>query len=264
MPATYTHAIYGEKVLELCDDQTKTMIERHRNLYNIGLSGPDILFFYRPIGKDLKGISDLGNHMHELAARDFFMQAKDKIKQSANSEAALVYILGFINHFVLDSECHPLINQFTALNEVSHSELESELDAVFMREKGLNPVKTKVMEHIQVKKEDAEIIAPFFNIEAKEVMEALKTMKLLLNFFVAPSSLKRNFIYFAMKKIGVYQKYQGLIFNYEPRKDTVEICRLLKEKVENIKGESVRLINEYQMNADTDSALDQRYDLSYE
>lgn len=264
MPATYTHAVYGDKVYQLCDDKMKALIDQYRGYYDIGLSGPDILFFYRPIGKDEKGISDLGNHMHELAARDFFTQARCKIKESSNPEAALAYILGFINHFVLDSECHPIINQYTATHEVSHSELESELDAVFMREKGLNPVKTKVTEHIQAKKEYAEVIAPFFGLEAKEVLEALKTMKLLLNIFVAPSHLKRNFIYSVMKKVGVYKKYQGLIFNYEPRQDTIEICQLLKEKLEMVKGESVRLMQEYQMSLDTNGSLDQRYDLSYE
>lgn len=264
MPATYTHAIYGEKVYQLCDDKMKALIDQYRGYYDIGLSGPDILFFYRPIGKDEKGISDIGNHMHELAAREFFMQARLKIKESSNPEAALAYILGFINHFVLDSECHPIINQYTSVNEVTHSELESELDALFMREKGLNPVKTRTTEHILAKKEYAEVIAPFFGLESKEVLEALKTMKLLLNIFIAPSALKRKFIYFVMKKVGVYQKYQGLIFNYEPRKDTIEICQVLKEKLENIKGESVRLMKEYQMSLDTNEALDQRYDLSYE
>ena len=47
MPATYTHAVFGQKVLMALDPALRERIEKHRDLYDIGLHGPDILFFYQ-------------------------------------------------------------------------------------------------------------------------------------------------------------------------------------------------------------------------
>lgn len=262
MPATYTHGVYGEKVLEALDEKTQELIQKHRGLYDIGLSGPDILFFFRPFGSH--PVQMIGYDLHEVPARDFFMNAREVILKSKDSEAALVYILGFVNHFVLDSECHPLVNKTTSEMDVSHSELESEFDAMLMREKGLDPVRTSVCAHMIPKKEYAKVIAPFFEIEPKEVHESLVTLRWLLNFFVAPSEMKRKFIYAVMKKVGAYDHYQGLIFNREAREDTKEVCQQLRKGFDYAIETSVRFIDEYQRTLTTGEALDERYDRNFE
>lgn len=262
MPATYTHGVYGKRVLEALDNQTKQMIEKHRSCYDIGLSGPDILFFYQPLKSN--EIKKIGYDMHDVAARGFFMKARKLIQKSSDPEAALVYVLGFINHFVLDSACHPLVNEAEKSTGVTHSEIESELDAHLMRESGLDPIRTSVCEHIQTKQKDAQMIAPFFGIQDHEVLEALKTLKWFLNLFVAPSELKRRFIFFIMRKTGMYDHYHGLIFNREPNKKTRETVNQLKCEFDCAVEISVRLIQEYQRTLLTDELLDERYDRNYD
>ena len=262
MPATYTHAIYGEQVYLKLEDKTKQLIDKYRELYDIGLSGPDILFFYRFYKKNL--VSEIGFGMHLLPARDFFTQARLIIQQSPNPEAALVYILGFINHFVLDSECHPVINQIVKEKGVNHSELESEWDASIMRMKSLDPIRTRVCDHIHCRKEYAEIIAPFFKVEANDLLESLRTMKLILNACVAPQNWYRNFVFWAMKKTGAYEKYYGLVFNREAREDLKEVIEGLQFSMENVVSVSVQLIEEYISTLTTTKALHERYDLNYE
>ena len=52
MPAVYAHRRFGEKVLAACqNDVARTAIESYLDLYNIGLQGPDILFYYDPLRK---------------------------------------------------------------------------------------------------------------------------------------------------------------------------------------------------------------------
>ena len=47
----------------------KDIIDQNINYYNIGLQGPDILFFYRPLKKT--SVSALGSKLHEDIAREF-------------------------------------------------------------------------------------------------------------------------------------------------------------------------------------------------
>ena len=50
MPAAYTHYRFGRDVLALLPEELRSVITAHRALYDIGLHGPDIFFFYRPLG----------------------------------------------------------------------------------------------------------------------------------------------------------------------------------------------------------------------
>lgn len=262
MPATYTHAVYGEMVLEALDEKTRALIEKHRDCYDIGLSGPDILFFYQPL-KD-NPVKAHGYQMHEEAARPFFEGSRKTILQSKDSEAALVYILGFINHFVLDSQCHPLINRISRETWISHSELESELDALLMRERGLDPIKTKVTLHLHPDQHNCAVIAPFFNVTEKEIKSALVSMKRFLNLFVAPSSLKRQIIFTGMKLAKVYDGLHGLVFNREPLAEYAETCQTLKRLITEAVPVSVSLMEEYLAKLETSAALNERYDSNYE
>ena len=55
MPALYAHDRFGEKVSEKSDGELKNIIFKYYNQYEVGLQGPDILFFYRPYhGNDVE------------------------------------------------------------------------------------------------------------------------------------------------------------------------------------------------------------------
>ena len=262
MPATYAHGIFGENVLNTLDERTRGLIQKYRNLYDIGCSGPDILFFYRPLKSN--PIRQLGNAMHNVPARDFFMKARTLIRTSSDPEAALVYVLGFINHFVLDSECHPMVGKAVLETGVTHSEIESELDALLMREDGLDPIRTRACDRIVFTAKDCEIIAPFFGLTSSEIKESINTMKLFLNFFVAPSEVKRKLIFWAMKKVNMYDHYHGLVFNREVNPVSAPTCAWLREHMDIAIEASVRMINEYQRTLITTEELDERYDRTYD
>lgn len=46
MPSTYAHRVFGERVLHRCPQSLASAIREHRQLYDIGLHGPDVLFYY--------------------------------------------------------------------------------------------------------------------------------------------------------------------------------------------------------------------------
>ena len=262
MPATYTHAVYGQMVLDQLEPALGERIQAHRPCYDIGLSGPDILFFYKPLAKN--PVKELGYGMHKKPARAFFEKARKRIPKGQNPEAALAYILGFINHFVLDSQCHPLINQTVRELPISHSHLESELDAVLMRERGLDPSRTRVTEHIHPTRENAQVIAPFFEVETDQVQKALDTMKRVLNLFVAPGRIKRGIVRAGLRLAGQYEGLEGLMIRREADPACAEICRTLRQQMEEAVPVSCRLIREFLEKQAGEEPLDPRYDRDFE
>ena len=46
MPSTYAHRRFGANVLEHLPDEVRVQLEMNRELYDIGLHGPDLLFYY--------------------------------------------------------------------------------------------------------------------------------------------------------------------------------------------------------------------------
>lgn len=71
----------------------------------------------------------------------FFWKSTKYNKKSNNKEESLSYILGFLCHFMLDSECYPYINKVTQENNLSHTEIESEFDKLLINE-GCKNIKT--------------------------------------------------------------------------------------------------------------------------
>lgn len=49
MPSTYAHYRLGQEVLDNLTGGIKSTILNHKELYDIGLHGPDILFYYKPL-----------------------------------------------------------------------------------------------------------------------------------------------------------------------------------------------------------------------
>ena len=81
-------------------------IEVNRELFDIGLHGPDILFYYQVFSKN--HVNGLGYKMHDQMADAFFKRAVEVIGASEDKGAARAYIYGFICHFALDSDINTL------------------------------------------------------------------------------------------------------------------------------------------------------------
>ena len=139
MPTTYAHDLFGKRVYRRLPDKLQHLIRSNGNLYRIGQHGPDILREKDP----------------ELMA----------------------YMLGFGCHYILDSTCHPYVNQVAKEGKVSHTLLEKELDRMLMYETGKNPlrfypshgIKAKYMAARTIHKVLPAFITEFFMSQEPEV-----------------------------------------------------------------------------------------------
>lgn len=236
MPTTYAHYSLGQKVRQAVGKQQGRIIESYPELFNIGLHGPDLLFYYNALTKN--AINQLGFRLHELPGSLFFQNAAAVIRKQERKEPCYAYIYGFICHFSLDVCCHGYIDEKIKASGVSHAEIEAELDRELMVRDGLDPIRHKVTGHLVPSEENAEVIQAFFpNIEGRQIYKCMKDMVFYLNMLTAPSKLKRNVIFAMLRAAGHYEGMHGLIINYEKN----PLCEDSTERLIMLYQDAVRL-----------------------
>lgn len=116
-------------------EEVKKVIRENGELYRIGLHGPDIFFYYFIFKNHVSGV---GYRMHKGKSQSLFIQGMSQVRETKD-QALLAYLLGFGCHYLLDSACHPFVNEMHDKGRISHSLLETEFDRLLMEETGKDP-----------------------------------------------------------------------------------------------------------------------------
>lgn len=244
MPSTYAHYRFSRAVLNNLPKETAEIIKSNIDLFDMGIHGPDLLFYYHPL--QVNPINQRGYAMHDEAALDFFAPAGEVIEQNDYSPAHLAYIYGFICHFALDRSCHKYIDEKIAESGVTHAEIEVEFDRRLLLHDGYNPVTKCLTEHIQPSIHSAEVIADFFpTVTAEQIYKAERSFVYYNSLLLAPSPIKRGVIYSLLRVSGNYREMHGLMVNYKPNpkcKDSNKI--LMRHYTDGVK-DAIYLINHY-------------------
>ncbi|MBR0409684.1 MAG: hypothetical protein IJI25_01595 [Eubacterium sp.] len=179
MPTTYTHYVFGQEVKNLLPIKLQGLIEPLEDYYNIGVHGPDILFYYRAFCKNR--INQYGVKVHKEPMKTFLDHAFTVFEDQPQKKAAFAYLAGFMTHFILDSTCHPYIRRRIRETGVCHAEIERDWDSVMMQRDHLNPVSHLVARHIYPRPEYCRVIAPYYDLTPLQMKNSLMDMKLVLN-----------------------------------------------------------------------------------
>ena len=262
MPSTYAHRRFGADVLVQLPRELRERITPYRPLYDMGLHGPDLMFYYRALQSN--PVNRLGNAMHEQPGRVFFTRARGVVNTARNKNAALAYALGFVCHFALDSTCHPYVERYTRESGVSHCEIETEFDNQLMREDGLDPMHFFTAGHIRPNREFAKIIAPFSeNVTADETYGAMRGMVRVHHLLQATSPVKRWVVLTALKAAGTYDVMHGLVANLQPNPRCEASDKELEALYQQALPLAVRLITEYVEGLSNGAPLDKAYDHTF-
>jgi hypothetical protein len=127
MPASYTHQCFGDDVLPHLSTMLQDLIKSHKDYYDLGLQGPDLFFYFHPTRQSM--VKEYGLKLHQESAHPFFEERIAYLHMNQD-ERAIAYMLGFINHYLLDSALHPLINKTGR-----HFACERDLDHFFIEER---------------------------------------------------------------------------------------------------------------------------------
>ncbi len=262
MPSTYAHYRLGKEVALSLPEGLRNIINKHIELYDIGLHGPDILFYYKPYFANR--VNQTGFGMHEEPGKYFFEGAGNIIRAKEKKEAHLAYIFGFICHFVLDSQCHGYIDEKIERSGVTHTEIEAEFDRELLQRDGYNPISKSLTEHILPSERSGKVISEFFqDVTAEEIILSLESMKHCNQMLLAPRLYKRLVIYGILAVTGNYKEMHGLVINRKPNLNCEDSTEMLKRLYVTAVGESIRLITEYADYIRQKQPLDNRYRLTF-
>lgn len=245
MPTTYAHYQFGKDVIRTLPGPLQKAIENHRQLFDIGLYGPDIFFYYRIFHKNR--VNAIGYRMHEEYADTFFEHAAEVIEQSKNKSAARAYMYGFICHFALDSECHKYVEKMIQVSGITHSEIEMEFDRMILVRKHIDPMTFHRANCIHPTINNAAVIAEFFDgVSAKEIRKTLRYMILCDKLLTAPNPMKRKVLFFGMKVTGQYEGVHGMVMSEQPNPACKKYCQILNGVYHGAVPIAGKMIGQYQ------------------
>ncbi|NLM06694.1 MAG: zinc dependent phospholipase C family protein, partial [Tissierellia bacterium] len=175
MPAIYAHYVFGNSLIDTLSEDSKRVVSNHRSAFDLGVQGPDFLFF-KDFGGDEKSVK-FGGKIHDTPCKETLKIFKE-VYEKDKSEMQLAYILGFLAHFTLDTIAHEYINKVVREDGIDHHELETEFDRFMMLVDDRDPLSVKVeylikTEH-ETRKEIAKLYLPYEVMNEKELKKAMK------------------------------------------------------------------------------------------
>ena len=228
MPTTYAHWRFGDKCIRMLPDDLQNIILNNRAIFDYGVHGPDIFFYYNCLKHN--EVNRYGSAMHDIPYKDTLAQIKENFKKTENKDMALSYLLGFTCHFTLDSYCHGFIEKVDETMPYSHGIIESQFDRYLLIKDGFNPVTKSVTDMFHPDEKMAKVISGLFNKFDEDIIyKTLKDQKLYLNLLKDNSDIKRFFLTTAMD-IAKVPSFKDLL--------------ITKENVEELKPINIRL-NKY-------------------
>ena len=228
MPAVYAHTRFGGRVLEKLPEEAGDIVRQEREIYNIGLQGPDILFYYHPLQRN--DVNRMGEALHAESGRQFFGRVLKHMEEDGTPDekkARKAYVYGMLCHFALDSTCHAYINPAVTM-EASHSAIEGDFDRALLARDGLVPEAADTVRDFRPDERTALLITPFYEgLDLKTVRRSMALYRFYHRALRCPGRFKREFIYGGLKIRGFYHSLRGHIVCPEPD----PLCRETTEKL---------------------------------
>lgn len=140
MPANYALHRFGADALRLLPGQMQGNIQRFRRLYNAGLHGQDLFFYFKPTKET--PIRSLRGTYDAMTGREFFEKAAAQLKQNP-SEGGTACLYGLLAQYCLKSTLAPLFAAELQKGTVNRTELEVEFDRYLLGLDGKTPAHTQ-------------------------------------------------------------------------------------------------------------------------
>ena len=262
MPGAYAHYKVGQSVLAQLTKGIRDTAEQESELYNLGLHGPDLLFYYKPYLRTRT--SAAGFRAHKKSGREFFTAAAAAAAASENTAAARAYFNGTVCHFALDSLCHPYVEAAMKKQRANHLEIESSLDRALMLADGLDPLCHRPCAHIRPSERSAAIIAPFYKrIPPKTIFAAEKSMLAITDLLYASPLIKRRRMLRLLRMIGLGRLIGGMFIPERDNPNCTESDRALTALCAEAVEYSLRLIGQMEAFLSDGTPLGKEFDHTF-
>ena len=244
MPTTYSHYRFGKEVYSALTPKQKTVIDSYRGLYDLGLHGPDLLFYYHPFSKNK--VNQTGVNMHERPGIAFFLPAASRWRSCQNKKAALAYLYGVLCHFALDSTCHPYVEAASRRTGISHSEIEAEYDRRNMEKDSYDPLTHRPADHLRSKPGYAKTIAVFYPKQnTRQINACIRSIRICCNLFVIPNLQMRSMVLKFLKLVHFPKVIREMILSCRKNPDCDPICQKLDKLYDQAVPKAAELIQNF-------------------
>ncbi len=234
MPTNYAHYRFGSQILPNLPADVRRPIQRFRPLFDMGLHGPDIFFFYNFYMDN--PLIRLGKKMHQMTGRDFFGAVCRRLRLEP-TEGGQAYLYGLLAHYCLDSVCHPFVLEQTADGKFGHTELETEFDRYLLALDG-NPTPETVdlSRHMKLTKGECVTVAGFYpGVTPGNVLQSVQTMAYVTRMLAIPKGSSRRLM---QKAAGaVVSKFAPFIMPSSPNVS----CAHLDQELNRLYEEALAL-----------------------
>ncbi|MCI6639364.1 MAG: zinc dependent phospholipase C family protein [Pygmaiobacter massiliensis] len=262
MPAAYAHYRFGCQVQERLTQRQCRRIVHERQLFDFGVHGPDLLFYYRPLSQNM--VNQMGQTCHSMTGRQFFDHAAEIFGRHPQKAAARSYLYGAVCHFALDRQCHPYVAEKEAQGQVSHLAIEASFDRFLMEQDGLDPLRTRLTAHLYPGRRCAGVIAPFFApVTASQLEKAQRSMVRTLNLLCPPPGPARFLLESGIHAIGKGQ-LADLLIPQKPNSACADSDQYLLQLYEGAIDLAVTLLHQLDQKLDEGAVLGSGFDHTFE
>lgn len=260
MPSLYAHNSFGKEVYRELPEDLKKIIRKYPKAFQAGLQGPDFLFFYHPFIKCKP--NKLGHAQHGQPFSDFLKEIRPVIQEKGKDCGEYAYMLGFICHFMLDSESHTYVNKKAEEPGYNHLVMEIEFDRYLMKKDGKNPLLYPAWKHINWDKETLDAIHGIydsFEISREKIKKSLKSMSFIKWYFTTGRTFRRLFIRLGMFLSCNYKKLEGHMMDLVPKRTARETNRALEKIYKSTISQCIEIIKDFDLTILTDQPFHRRF-----
>ncbi len=260
MPYIYTHDTFGKKVSEKLPKELQNIISAYPDEFATGLQGPDILFFYYPFLK--LRTNQLGYWQHKNSFAPFLKRAVRIIQKEGIESGVYAYILGFICHFTLDSECHSFVIPLSEKPGYHHHAIENEFDRHLMKKDGYKEFSYPLWKMVKWQKHVVDAVHKAyqpFHIPKIHIRTALLIMSFVKWFLGGGRCIRRVLVRLVMLLSFQYKKLEGFMMSLKPKKYAKKTNQSLQYLFDNAITLTSELLQDFHESVQTGKPLNKRF-----
>ena len=264
MPCIYAHDSFGRKVKEQLPKELQTIINHHKKEFSAGLQGPDFLFFYHPLRK--LRTNQIGYWQHRQPAAPFLEKMLPKVRKEGTDSGLYAYLLGYICHFMLDSECHSYIIPMTSRPGLFHLTIENEFDRHLLKKDGHTPVTYPIWKKIRYSEDIINAIHKAYEslqVSRKQIRKSLRGMRFYKRILSGGRSIKRGIIRLGMFLSMHYRELEGHMMNLRPKKYARQTNQSLQLIFDNAVSATKDLLQDFHLTVTTGKPLNKRFSSTF-
>ncbi len=191
MPSTYAHYRFGADLLPELPLETQRIIHRFRQLYDVGLHGPDILSFNTTTIPN--GTVRLCGKFHAQTGQVFFERVCRAVRMNP-ADGVRAYLYGVLAHYALDSISSSYATRMAEERKIPVAQVWAEFDRFLLEQDGkLPPHEYDTGRHLQLTPGECQTVALFYpNVSAGAIGKSVKNMATAAKAFSGTKGSRRR------------------------------------------------------------------------